>query len=122
MHANDMRDWGRFKVGNRDVLNIVRPKEIGIPTILKKIKEPKVSTKKPDTPGKIYKRVKKDVKIKDPRPKAVREAVDLVKSQYMTSKQTLSRSFMKRFLISRLGAVGGAVAFALLLKEIYDNR
>lgn len=122
LHANDMRDWGRFKVGNRDVLNIVRPKEIGIPTILKKIKEPKVSTKKPDTPGKIYKRVKKDVKIKDPRPKAVREAVDLVKSQYMTSKQTLSRSFMKRFLISRLGAVGGAVAFALLLKEIYDNR
>jgi hypothetical protein len=40
----------------------------------------------------------------------------------MTSKQTLSPSFMKRFLISRLGAVGGAIAFALLLKEIYDNR
>ena len=32
--------------------------------------------------------------------KAVRETVDLLKSQYMSSKQTLSRSFMKRFLIS----------------------
>ena len=123
LHANDMRDWGRFKVGDRDVLNIVRPKEIRIPTILKEIKESKASTSETTTPERVYNYNKPKPKaLKDPRPKAVKEAIDLVKSQYISSQQKLNPVFIRKFLISRLGAVSGLIAFGLLMKDLYDNR
>ena len=118
-----MRDWGRFKVGNRDVLNIVRPKEIKIPTILKEIKESKPSTAETTTSERVYNYNKPKPKaLKDPRPKAVKEAIDLVKSQYISSQQKLNPVFIRKFLISRLGAVSGLIAFGLLMKDLYDNR
>lgn len=119
LHANDMRDWGTLRVGDKPVLNIVKPKTIGIPQIIKEIKKPKERVKA-TAPKRKYKHVPKPKELKDPRPKRVIDVQRQMKSQYAGSRwgSKLPKGFMKKFLVSRLGAAGAAVAMAALIYDI----
>jgi len=107
LHANDMRDWGTFRIGDKPVLNIVKPKTIGIPQIIKEIEKPKEKVaSKP--PKRKYDHVDKPKELRDPRPKRVAEVQRQMKSQYAGTRwgSKLPKGFMKKFLVSRLGAAG----------------
>lgn len=123
LHANDMRDWGKFRVGDRPVLNIVKPKEIGIPQILKEIKDRETRpAAKP--PKRTTKHVSKPKALTDPRTKVQRQVMNKLKSQYAGARYgtALPKAFMKRFAISRLGAVGAVTGAAMLLHSYWKDK
>ena len=116
LHANDMRDWGKFRVGDRPVLNMVRPKEISIPQIIKEIKEQPERKKTVVSPERKKEYVPKPKKLRDPRNLAIRAAQSELKSGYQGARKgtKLPISFMKKFLVSRLGLAGAIAALAAL--------
>tara|TARA_R110002110_G_scaffold93458_6_gene243154 strand:- start:6019 stop:7356 length:1338 start_codon:yes stop_codon:yes gene_type:complete len=121
LHANDMRDWAGMKVGDRRVLNIVKPKTIGIPQIIKEIKDvPAKKAAQAEKPRRKYEYVKKPEVLRDPRNKTIRGVQAEMKSQYKGARvgTKLPRQFMKKFLTSRLGAVGALAAMAALIYDI----
>ena len=123
LHANDMRDWGKFRVGDKRVLNIVKPKEIGIPQIIKEIKDRETRpAAKP--PKRTTKHVSKPKALTDPRTKVQRQVMNKLKSQYAGARYgtALPKAFMKRFAVSRLGAVGAVFGTAMLLHSYWKDR
>ena len=123
LHANDMRDWGKFRIGDKTVLNIVKPKEIGIPQIIKELKKPKSRVKK-KPPVRKYEYVSKPEELTDPRPKHVKEVQRQMKSQYAGTRYgtKLPKGFMKKFMVSRLGAAGAAISMAALIYDIAKGK
>tara|TARA_Y100000588_G_scaffold777_3_gene1043 strand:+ start:4438 stop:5778 length:1341 start_codon:yes stop_codon:yes gene_type:complete len=125
LHANDMRDWAGIKVGDRRVLNIVKPKTIGIPQIIKEIKDiPAKKAAKAEQPRKKYEHVKKPKQLTDPRNKDIKNIQREMYSQYKGARtgSKLPKQFMKKFLVSRLGAVGAVVAMAALIHDIRSKE